>query len=140
MLQISNIGKSPVLGIVPGWNGFEFEVPYCQDYSGTDIIISAYDKKITEYNFTGYTSSETNGSITTTTTGTATKGIVSAVANIAGPAANNFVDKLVTKAKIGDKIKKLIVGIPASGFTSAIKAGLNLIFGKTTTTTLHKEE
>ena len=38
-------------------------------------------------------------------------------------------------ADFGSKLTKIISSIPGAGYISAISSGLNLIFGKTTTTT-----
>lgn len=131
ILLFSNMINNPTAGIEPGWNGFEFLIPYSVDYKNMDFIIGAYDKRITGFNFIGKETSSTVGTITTTKQ--KSPGIYSAVANLGGSEAKNFIDKLAPKVKLGEKLSKLITSIPVTSYASAIKGGLNLIFGKTTT-------
>ncbi|MBQ8520729.1 MAG: hypothetical protein IJ456_05010, partial [Bacteroides sp.] len=59
-------------------------------------------------------------------------GIVNGIAEIAGGEVKKVVDNLVESANFGTKLTGLITGISSGGYISAIKAGLKLIFGKTT--------
>ncbi len=129
----SNLVKVPTTGITPGWNGFEFEVPYCTDYRDIDFVIAAYDKNITEYNFIGKEKFESVGTITTTNK--TSSGLMNALASLTGNAAKTFVDSIASKAILGSGLVKLVSSIPSSGYGSAISAGLGLLFGKTTVTT-----
>lgn len=131
ILLFSNVNNNPTTGIEPGWNGFEFLVPYSVDYKNMDFIIGAYDKRITGFDFVGKETSSTVGTITTTDQ--SSPGVYSAVANLGGSESKKFIDKLAPKVKLGGKLAKLITSIPVTGYASAIKEGLNLIFGKTTT-------
>lgn len=40
MLLFSNYGKTPTYGFDAGWNGFEFILPYTNDYRGCKLNIS----------------------------------------------------------------------------------------------------
>lgn len=138
MLLFSNINSVPTTGIGPGWNGFEFQVPgYCTDLTNMDFTIGAYEKQITDYNLLGKEILTTLGTITTTTQ--SSSGISKALANIAGPEAKKFIDKLgknllgetvVLKQNLGN----LIGLIPGKSYIAAFKGGLDMIFGKSTTT------
>lgn len=138
MLLFSNLNDVPTTGIGQGWNGFEFQVPrYCSDLTSMDFKIGAYEKQITDYNLLGKEFLETLGTITTTTE--SSSGISKALANIAGLEAKKFIDKLGKnvfgeKVILGQSIKGLISSIPGSSYISLFKSGLDVIFGKSTTT------
>lgn len=131
----SNMTGVPTDGINIGWNGFEFEVPYCTDYKGIDLILGAYDTNITSFDFVGKEDLESVGTITTTNKSEGSSGLLRGIANLAGGQAKKFVDNIVEEADFGSKLTKIISSIPGAGYISAISSGLNLIFGKTTTTT-----
>ena len=138
MLLFSNMNDVPTTGIEHGWNGFEFQVPrYCTDLTSMDFKIGAYEKQITNYSLLGKEFLTTLGTITTTTQ--SSSGLSKALANIGGPEAKKFVDKLGSKffgetVILGKNISSLISSIPGSGYISAFKSGLDMIFGKSTTT------
>ena len=50
---MSNLSSSPTTGLNPGWNGFEFEVPYCEIPSSLNLVIGAYNVNVTDFDFTG---------------------------------------------------------------------------------------
>lgn len=129
----SNMTGVPTDGIDIGWNGFEFEVPYCTDYKGLDFILGAYDQNITNYNYVGKVNSEIVGTITTKSN--VTPGIVNAIANLVGNGAKKYIDSISSKVNLGAKLVGLISSIPGTGYAKAISSGLGLIFGKTTVTT-----
>lgn len=137
-LLFSNQVNSPTYGLDSGWNGFEFQISrYSQDLSDMDFIVGAYDKEIKDYNLLGKEYLSTVGTITTTSENSS--GISKGLANLAGPEAKKFIDKLGgnlfgDKVILGKSIKDLIGSIPGSSYISAITSGLDLIFGKTTTT------
>lgn len=137
-LLFSNMVQNPAYGVEKGWNGFEFPISrYGTDLTSMDFLVGAYDKTISEFNIMGNAEFSTVGTITTTSS--QTPGIHNVVSNLAGPEAKKIVDKLGNKVfgdkvLFGKKIAELISSIPSSGFASAIKSGLNVIFGKTTTT------
>lgn len=139
ILLFSNLVGNPISGIEPGWNGFEFQVPYYStDLTDMDFVIGAYNKQITDYNFLGKTELSTVGTITSSKKNDF--GLSKGIANISGSDAKKLIDKLGEnifgdKVVLGKKVIDLITSIPTSGYISAIKSGLNLIFGKTTTTT-----
>lgn len=139
ILLFSNMVKGPTYGLITGWNGFEFQVSrYGKDLTNMDFIIGAYDRQITNYNLLGKSELTTVGTITTTSKGSSN--ISNALANITGPEAEKFIEKLGgkvfgDKVILGKKITNLINSIPTSGYVSAIKGGLDMIFGKTTTST-----
>lgn len=138
MLLFSNMNDVPTTGIEHGWNGFEFQVPrYCTDLTSMDFKIGAYEKQITNYNLLGKAFLTTLGTITTTTQ--SSSGLSKALANIGGPEAKKFVDKLGNKffgetVILSKNLSSLISSIPGSGYISAFKSGLDMIFGKSTTT------
>lgn len=136
MLILSNLADVPTTGIVRGWNGFEFSVPYSTDLPTGDIKIGAYEKHITDYNVTGKESLTSFGTITTTQQ--SSTGLSKALANITGPIAEDYIKKLGegvfgNTVILGKKITDLISNIPGSSFVSLINKGLNLIFGRTST-------
>lgn len=91
MAVFSNQVGDPTKGLEPGWNGFEFEVPYCTDYKNIDFIVGAYDKTLTTYDFSGDVKLNTTGTITPMGS---SSGWQSSVANVAGKGAKSLVDKL----------------------------------------------
>lgn len=143
MAIFSNLTGEPTQGISPGWNGFEFEVPYCTDYRDLEFTIGAYDKKITHFDFIGNTELNTVGTITPV--GNSGGGLRSTVASVFGTGAKKVVDNCVLEAKqqttgtsnqykkveYGEVLRKAISSIPVGGYVQAISTGLNLIFGKT---------
>lgn len=129
----SNQTGVPTTGLNPGWNGFEFEVPYCTDYRNINFIIGAYDNNIVNYDFIGKEEAKTVGTITTNSQ--SSSGLVSAIANLAGNEAKNLVSSLTKKANLGSTLTNLISLIPGAGYAKAISAGLGLIFGRSTSTT-----
>lgn len=130
-IQLSNIAYlGPTTGLTPGWNGFEFEVPYCTDYKDLSFQIGAYDKKIENFYFEGKGTSISAGTITSKKE--ETPNIVNGIANIVGGEAKKVINNLVSSANFGDKLTSVITGISSGSYVSAIKAGLKLIFGKTT--------
>lgn len=137
-LLFSNMGQNPAYGIEKGWNGFDFPIfRYCTDLTSMDFIIGAYDKTITEFNIYGNTDFSTVGTISTTSS--QTPGIHNVISNLAGSQAKSFIDKLggkifSDKVIFGTQIASLIGSIPTAGYASAITSGLNMLFGKTTTT------
>ena len=58
--------------------------------------------------------------------------IVNGIANIVGGQAKQVIDNLAESGFFGTKLIGLITNISSGGYVSAIKAGLKLIFGKTT--------
>lgn len=138
MLIISNSTDTPTDGISPGWNGFQFQVPrYCTDLGDYELKIGAYDKRITDYFLLGKQSLETVGTVSTVSS--ESSGISKALSNITGPAAKKFIDNLSKKllgdaVVLGNSIASLILKIPSTGYISAMKGGLNMIFGRTTST------
>lgn len=130
-IQLSNMAYlGPTTGLVPGWNGFEFEVPYCTDYKNLTFQIGAYDKKIESFHFEGKENSMAVGTITSKKE--EVPSIVNGIANIVGGEAKKVIDNIVDSAHLGTKLTSLITNISSGGYVSAIKAGLKLIFGKTT--------
>ena len=141
MLLFSNMNDVPTTGITAGWNGFEFQISrYCTDLISMDLKIGAYEKHITNYNVLGKATLNTVGTITTDKA--TSTGISNALANLAGPEAKNFIDNLGDSVfgdavVLGKKISDLITDIPRTGYVSALRSGLDLIFGKTTSTTTY---
>lgn len=133
-LYISNLAGNPTDGLEPGWNGFELLLPYSTDYSNMDFAIGAYNKRIASFDLNGKADFTSVGTVTTTSE--ETPETHNAIANLVGPEAKKLIDKLVSNANIGTTLSNLISKIPSKGYTSVIKEGLNMIFGKTTTTTV----
>ena len=142
MATFSNLTGEPTKGLSPGWNGFEFEVPYCTDYRNIEFTIGAYDKKITYFDFTGNADLRTVGTITPMGNG---GGLLSTLASVAGNGAKSMIDDCISEANadstestgsikkmnFGTMLTNAISSIPAGSYVQAISAGLNLIFGKT---------
>lgn len=131
----SNLSGDPTKGLVTGWNGFEFEVPYCTDYRNMDFVIGAYDKNITSYDFLGKEESSIVGTTTGTSNNTSSSTTTTSTATIDGEDAKNYIEKLNQKAELGSKIDSLITSAPNGGHASVITSGANKAFGRTTTTT-----
>lgn len=129
----SNLSGDPTKGLVPGWNGFEFEVPYCTDYRNMDFVIGAYDHNITSYNFLGKEESSIVG--TATAKSNSTSSSTTTTATVDGEDAKKYIENLDKKAELGSKIDSLITSANNSGHASAVNSGVNKAFGKTTTTT-----
>lgn len=138
-LIVSNMTQNQAAGIEYGWNGFEFQIPrYSDDLKDMDFIIGAYDNVITTHSLWGSFNSSTTGTITTTSSGSSN--LTNYLAKIAGGEAKSYINSLAAgtfkeKVIVGKKIKDLIGTISKSGYAAVFKEGLNLIFGKTTTTT-----
>lgn len=138
MLLFSNMSSVPTTGIQHGWNGFEFQVPsYCTDLTDMDFTIGTYERQITDYNLLGKETLTTVGTIMTTTQ--SSSGISKALANIAGPEAKKFIDKLGNNllgetVVLNQNLAKLVTSISGSSYISVFKKGLDMIFGKSTTT------
>lgn len=142
MVVFSNQIGSPVKGIEHGWNGFEFEVPYCTDYKNKEFVIGAYDKVVIDYNFSGDIDLKSTGTITPIRSG---QDWQSTVASLAGEGAKALIDAKINKAKddkkpnkpsgssekFGDKLLDAITKIPSGSYAKVISAGLGFIFGKT---------
>lgn len=141
MLLISNMNSVPTTGIEHGWNGFEFQVPrYSTDLTSMELKIGAYEKHITDYNFLGKETLNTVGTITTDKQESSK--ISTAIANVAGPEAKKFIDNLGDNVFgdaviLGQKISDLIKNISDEDYSSIFRKGLDLIFGKTTSTTTY---
>lgn len=131
----SNLSGDPTKGLVTGWNGFEFEVPYCTDYRNMDFVIGAYDKNITSYDFLGKGESSIVGTTTGTSNNTSSSTTTTSTATVDGEDAKNYIEKLNQKAELGSKNDSLITSAPNGGHASAITSGANKAFGRTTTTT-----
>ncbi len=131
----SNLSGDPTKGLVTGWNGFEFEVPYCTDYRNIDFVIGAYDKNITSYDFLGKGESSIVGTTTGTSNNTSSSTTTTSTATVDGEDAKKYIDNLNQKAELGSKIDSLITSVPNGGHASAITSGANKAFGRTTTTT-----
>lgn len=131
----SNLSGDPTKGLVTGWNGFEFEVPYCTDYRNMDFVIGAYDKNITSYSFLGKEESSIVGTTTGTSNNTSSSTTTTTTATIDGEDAKKYIENLDKKAELGSKIDSLITSAPNGGHASAITSGANKAFGRTTTTT-----
>lgn len=143
-IVVSNQVGDPTKGLQTGWNGFEFEVPYCTDYKDKEFTIGAYDRVITNYSFLGDVDLKSSGTITPVRSSSG--GWQTTIANLAGQGAKSLVDSKLDKAKkknnskedkdstgtFGQKLADAISSIPASSYSKLLSAGLGLIFGKAT--------
>ena len=135
-LVFSNLIGNGVKGLDRGWNGFEFQVPYCEDYKDLIVYIGAYDKKVTQIEMTGKEVLQTIGSITpigqlpnSGTSGEDEK--KDGVVNIGKEDATNFVDVLSKGVDVGSRINEAIKEFKSGKIISALKKGLGWIFGST---------
>ena len=62
-MNLSTFAQTPINGLTPGWNGFEFEVPYTTDYRNISLSINSYNQVITDFNFSRYNRAKTEGTI-----------------------------------------------------------------------------
>lgn len=106
-IVLSNQVGDPTKGLQTGWNGFEFEVPYCTDYKDKEFIIGAYDRVITNYSFLGDVDLKSSGTITPIRSSTG--GWQTTIANLAGQGAKSFVDSKLDKAKKTENNKKIMI-------------------------------
>ena len=152
-ILMSNLSSSPTTGLNPGWNGFEFEVPYCEIPSSLNLVIGAYNVNVTDFDFTGKSSYSTTGTITSIQT--SDKSLVKMSSELLGSDAKKEVDAMVPKidsllfkhgndttkfgkSKIGTKIRNLIGNIKSiseGNYVDIISKGLNLLFGKSSSST-----
>lgn len=110
-ILVSNLTGDPTNGITPGWNGFEFEVPYCTDYRNIDFTIGAYDKNITTYNFLGKEEASIVGTITGISTSTSRNSITTTLTTtttINGEDAKKYIENLDKRAELSTKMDSLI--------------------------------
>lgn len=141
MVLFSNQIGDQTKGLQTGWNGFEFEVPYCTDYKDKEFIIGAYDKVITHFDFLGDVDLKSVGTITPMKSA---DGWQSTVASLAGEGAKSLINSKLKKANdatgttttnssetFGKKLADAVSKIPGGTYAKAISAGLGLIFGKT---------
>lgn len=127
-IYISNLSDNPINGLMAGWNGFQIEVPYSTDYNNITFLITAINKKIVNYNFTGKVNLTTTGTIMQQGKPSPNVETPEAIANVAGDKAKNAIDNITSKIFSG-KIKNAISNIGSKGYGSAIKSGLNKILG-----------
>lgn len=138
-MNLSTFAQTPINGLTPGWNGFEFEVPYTTDYRNISLSINSYNQVITDFNFSGTTELKTEGTITKNVANGG--GTTKTAATFTSSGAKKYMDELKKKANgqpsniAGDvKLGKKIVDALTSGnYFSAIAKGLKFIFGSTTT-------
>lgn len=136
-LFLSNAGNTPVSGIEPGWNGFEFQISrYSTDLTHMDFTIGAYDQRIISYDFLGKAALESEGTVTTTSS--SSTGLSRSIANLMGAGAKEYIDKMANNSLgevivLDKKLSDLIASIPKSGYVSVFQQGLDKIFGRTTT-------
>ena len=135
-LVFSNLIDGDVKGLSKGWNGFEFQVPYCEDYRDLIFYIGAFDKKVTQIEMTGKEVLQTSGTITpigqlsdSGTSGEDEK--KDGVVNIGKEDATNFVDVLSKGVEVGSRINEAIKEFKSGKIISALKKGLGWIFGST---------
>jgi hypothetical protein len=132
-IGVTNHVNSSLTGLYKGWNGFEFYVPYTTDIKGRQFTITADNKTITNYSFAGSASFSTCGEFSIKSTGETSSGISSALAQIGGDQAKDWLNKLTSSSKLSSSLKSLINSVSSSGsIVSALTSGLNLIFGKST--------
>ena len=140
----SNMGIGPLAGFSKGWNGFEFQVPYSNDYSNKYFTINAYNQIITGFDLSGKLNLETIGTIVTKNTSSTTSPHIEAIANVSGDMTkrliNNLADTTQTKSKFGEALEGLLTDIVSGNVKGLLKEGLNLIFGKTSSTTTYNSD
>ena len=138
-IYLSPLTENGAKGVMRGWNAFQIELPYSNDYSNLYFVITGINKEITNYNFTGDFSSTTKGTIVQTNTIDGSKS--NGVANSFGEKAKGFINGLGGAAKVGSLVKDAIAGIATGGYGLAIKTGLKFVtkaisaFGKSNTPT-----
>lgn len=135
-LVFSNLNKNEGKGLEKGWNGFEFQVPYCEDYKDLIFYIGAFDKKVTDIQISGKQALETVGTITPIglLSGSGTSGQdekKDAVGNVGKEDATNYLNFISEGVEAGSVIKEAIDEFKSGKILSALKKGLGLIFGST---------
>ena len=146
LMIASNMGLGPLNGLTPGWNGFEFQVPYADDYdANTSFTISAYNKTITGIELAGDVNLETVGTIVTKSNESTTPALTTAIANLAGNKVHDYISGLAENSDsnnvtLGSKIIDLLNSVESDDIKSLIADGLNLIFGKTSSSTTYNSD
>lgn len=138
-------------GLIKAWNGFTYQVPcYFKEEYDCDITISALNKFVTSFEFSGQTENKITGTITSITTadkivakGTARQGEISRY----GKEALGFMNYLNERANrddnrdngitlnIANDIKNLLSGITENKYPEAFKDGVNQLFNRSTIST-----
>ena len=133
IILLSNAIKSPIEGFCTGWNGFEFQVPYSQDYQGKEIYIGAYGRVIGSFDLTGkevIESTTTTASMTNQTSST-----VETVFTVENKQADTYVAKLSDYAQLGGEVATAVASAGQTGTPSALSSGADKAFSSTTTFT-----
>jgi len=131
--------------ITKGWNGFEYTVAqYSGDLKSCELAISAINKVVTSYDFEGIINEKTAGIITsvTKTGGGDSQPITKSAAKVSGDKAKEFINGLYKsstdnsgKTKLFKSLLSIAGNVASSGVMGAVKAGLGIIFGRTSAQT-----
>lgn len=141
-------------GLIKAWNGFTYQVPsyFNEDYD-CSITISALNKFVTQFNFSGQTENKITGTITSITSsdknvanGTARQGEISRYGKEA-LGFMNFVAENANKPKgqenkdvplqISNDLMNLLSGIAQNKYFTVFKNGLNKLFNRSTVSTYY---
>lgn len=135
-VEISNMTSSKVTGFTGGWNGFELEFPYTQDYKNIYFGTSGYGKRLMSFTFSGTTESTIEGMLTKISE--KESGLLKSIAALGGQGAKSYINKLKEnekenpKASFGKKVLDALANISAGDFASAMLKGLKFVFGSST--------
>lgn len=130
---ISNGSVSAVDGMFVGWNGTELEISYNQ-LEDLNITIGGFNRQIASVELSGSYESTSEGIITVASSSQNFGKLAGAIALVAGDPALKLIQKIgnSSKIKLGARIKNAIAKLNEGDVASALKAGLNFIFGKST--------
>ena len=135
---LSNASGSTYNGFNTGWNGFEIELTYTQDYKNMCFGLTTYSNLLLSTKISGIIQSDISGTITKTTE--RDTGFQQSVATIGGNGAKKLIDTFAQKtdATLGKKILNALSELAKGGVASVIKKGLKLIFGSSVVTETQK--
>lgn len=135
-VEISNMISADLTGFSGGWNGFEMEFPYTQDYKDVYFGVSGYGKRLMSFTFSGTTESVIEGTLAKISERESK--LLRSVAALGGKGIKSYVDKLCdknkSKAGLGKKIIDALADVSARNFASALLGGLKFAFGSSTVT------
>ena len=140
---LSSMNNGIPNGLQPGWNGFEFQVTrYADDLTDCDFKIGAYNISVTSSSFNGNMNLSTSGTVTSETNAgsSSDKKTVNSIATYAGEKAQNAIKGMKDQSsnpgigvKIANSVLELAADVANWGVAGVLKAGLRLIFGRSTT-------
>lgn len=95
-VAVANATKNSSNGFFSGWNGFELEFPYTQNYKDVYIGFGTFNRLYLSHTLSGTTQSKIEGTIVKTVE---KNGVFDSIASLAGFGAKKLVDSFVKKSE-----------------------------------------